>query len=366
MVTPMQPTIEGRAAERRLGQTLNGKWSLVRLIDVGGTASVHEAVHRRGPRAAIKILHATFNDNVEVRRRFLREGYVANKIGHPGAVAILDDDVAEDGSPYLVMELLEGESLSRRLARIGGRLTYREMLGVAGQLLDILEMAHANGVVHRDIKPGNILLTNAGHAKLLDFGFARVRDGIISTVPTLSGIVMGTPGYMAPEQARGQPDEIDGRTDIFGVGAVLFRALTGRPVHDGPTLLDALMAAMKEAAPSLASALPGAMPALVSVVDRALAFDKGDRWRNAREMRTALSAVYSSLRQRPPLETPNQATSRGVNRTDASLVLDEEDAPSLVADISFGEGCDEAIERERQRTEEVAAAMPKRRSNVAD
>jgi hypothetical protein len=83
-------------------------------------------------------------------------------------------------------------------------------------------------------------------------------------------------------------------------------------------------------------------------------------------MRTALSAVYSSLRQRPPLETPNQATSRGVNRTDASLVLDEEDAPSLVADISFGEGCDEAIERERQRTEEVAAAMPKRRSNVAD
>ncbi len=355
----MQPTTtESRAAERRVGQTLNGKWCIERLIDVGGTASVFEAAHRNGRRAAIKLLHASAAANAEVRRRFLREGYVANKIGHPGAVAILDDDIAEDGSPFLVMELLEGESLAQRLTRVGGQLPFAETLGIAGQVLDVLDMAHANGVVHRDIKPGNIFVTKAGHTKLLDFGFARIRDGITSAVPTLSGIVMGTAGYLAPEQARGQSDEIDVRADIFGVGAVVFRAVTGRPVHEGPTQLEALMVAMKEPAPSLASALPGAAPALVSVVDRALAFDKRDRWRSAREMHAALRAVYASLRRRPPLGAANGGALSGAGPTDRVSVLDDDEAPSLVAEIAFGDRRSEAIESERRRVQEVAAAMP--------
>lgn len=359
----MQPTTtESRAAER-LGQTLNGKWCIERLIDVGGTASVYEAAHRNGRRAAIKLLHASSAANAEVRRRFLREGYVANKIGHPGAVAILDDDIAEDGSPFLVMELLEGESLAHRLARVGGQLPFAETLGIAGQVLDVLDMAHANGVVHRDIKPGNIFVTKAGHTKLLDFGFARIRDGITSAVPTLSGVVMGTAGYLAPEQARGQSDEIDVRTDIFGVGAVVFRAVTGRPVHEGPTPLEALMVAMKEPAPSLTSALPGAAPALASVVDRALAFDKRDRWRSAREMHAALREVYASLRRRPPLGAANEATLGGASPADCVSVVDDEEAPSLVAEIAFGDRRGEAIESERRRTREVAAAMPSKRGH---
>jgi serine/threonine protein kinase len=370
IVAAVQTTLEWRAAERRIGQTLNGKWALERLIDVGGTASVYEAAHRNGRRAAIKVLHAAAAANAEVRRRFLREGYVANKIAHPAALAILDDDIAEDGSPYLVMELLEGESMARRLTRVGGRLPFAETLGIAGQLLDVLDMAHANGVVHRDIKPGNIFITSAGHTKLLDFGFARVRDGIISAVPTLNGIVLGTPGYLAPEQARGQPDDVDVRTDLFGVGAVVFRAVTGRAIHEGPTPLEALMAAMKEPAPSLASILPAASAGLVSVVDRALAFDKADRWRSAHEMHAALSAVYASFRRRPVLSTGTGSEmlshGPGADHPDSiSVREDDEEAPSQVAEIAFGDGSRQAIERERQRMQEVAAAIPsKLRSEV--
>jgi serine/threonine protein kinase len=347
----VQSTIDSRAAERRVGQTLNAKWTLERLLDVGGTAAVYEAAHRNGRRAAIKVLHATAAANPEVRRRFLREGYVANRIGHPAAVSILDDDTAEDGSPYLVMELLEGESLARRLTRLGGRLPLAETVGIAGQLLDVLDMAHANGVVHRDIKPGNVFVTTAGHTKLLDFGFARVRDGIASSVPTLSGIVMGTAGYLAPEQACGLPDEIDIRTDIFGLGAVIFRAVTGRPVHEGPTPIEALMAAMKDPAPPLASVIADVPGALAAVVDRALAFDKNERWRSAREMHAALATVYTSLR----------ASNVSVSSDAAPISLrEDDDAPSLVAEIAFGQGSQDAVERERRRVEEVAAAMPSR------
>jgi serine/threonine-protein kinase len=364
----LSTTADSRAAERRVGQTLNGKWCLDRIIDTGGTASVYEATHRNGRRAALKVLHPTSASNPEVRRRFLREGYVANRIGHPGAVAILDDDTAEDGSPYLVMELLEGESLARRLNRVGSRVPFAEALGVAAQVLEVLDMAHANGIVHRDIKPGNIFITKAGHAKVLDFGFARIRDGIVSAVPTLSGIVMGTAGYLAPEQARGLPEEIDVRTDIFAVGAVMFRAVAGRPVHEGPTPIDALMVAMKEPAPPLASVLPGVSPAFAAVVDRALEFDKQDRWRSASEMHAEVRGAFGSLGRRPRLGGGVAAWSGAEPAEPADPISVNEfeaEAPSQVAELAFAERREEAIEVERRRTEEVAAALVSRRPDEA-
>jgi serine/threonine protein kinase len=301
-VKPDVPVDPGAA--KRVGQPLNGQWHVDRLIDVGGCASVYEATHRDGRRAAVKVLHASAAATPELRRRFLREGYVANKIEHPGALDILDDDLASDGTPFLVMELLEGESLSHRLARVGGQIPYAETLGIAGQILDVLDAAHANGVLHRDVKPGNIFLTTAGHAKLLDFGLARIRDGVATAVPTLSGIVIGTAGYLAPEQARGMPEDVDVRSDLFGVGAVMFRAIVGRAPHEAPTQIDTLLAAMKDPAPPLGVALPGAPEALASVVDRALAFDKNDRWRSAREMQLAIRSAYASLGHRPVVHAP--------------------------------------------------------------
>ncbi len=343
---------------RRIGQPLNGRWHVDRLIDVGGTASVYEATHRDGHRAALKVLHTTAAAMPEVRRRFLREGYVANKIGHPGAVSILDDDLAADGAPFLVMELLEGESLSRRLARVGGKIPYAEALGIAGQVLDVLDAAHANGILHRDIKPGNIFLTTAGHAKLLDFGLARIRDGIVSSVPTLSGIVMGTAGYLAPEQARGMPEDVDVRSDLFGVGAVVFGGLVGRANPEAPTQVDTLIAAMKDPAPLLGVALPGVPEGLASVVDRALAFDKSQRWRSAREMQLAIRSEYASLGRRPPLHVP-VSPGAGSDSAEPPPSLREDDAPSLLAEVAFGPGHAEALERERQRTREAIDAMPR-------
>jgi serine/threonine-protein kinase len=339
-------------ARKRVGQMLSGKWHIDRLIDVGGMGAVYEATHRNGRRAAIKILHAQYANHPEIRRRFMREGYVANKIEHPGAVAILDDDIAEDGAPFLVMELLEGEALSGILTRNGGRMEVAEALAVCGQVLEVLAMAHDNGIVHRDIKPANVFVTRTGHAKLLDFGLARIRDGQVSLIPTAVGIVMGTAGYLAPEQARGQPDLIDARTDIFAVGAVLYRALSGKRIHELPNAFDMTIAAMRDPAASLAVALPSAGPALVHAVDRALAFEREARFQTARQMFEALRVAYdqeASRRAPPPARTQPG--------TVVPDFVTEPEPPSLVVDVAFGEEHDIVIELERKRTREVVEGL---------
>ncbi len=336
-----------QVAGGRVGQTFNGKWQLDRLIDVGGMGAVYAATHRNGRRAALKVLHKRYALDPEIRKRFLREGYVANKIDHPGAVAILDDDTAEDGSPFLVMELLEGESLSGALARAGGSLPIADALAITGQVLEVLAAAHEHGIIHRDLKPANIFVTKTGHAKLLDFGLARIRDGALSLIPTAVGIVMGTAGYMAPEQARGQTDQIDARSDIYAVGAVLFRAISGRRVHEKETAFDLTVAAMKDRAPSLSTVAPHAGPELVAAVDRALAFEKDRRWQSARAMFEALRAAYDELTDAAP-------PSRSV---DVALTFESDETPSLVVDVAFGAEHDEAVARERARTREVIEGL---------
>jgi len=331
----------------RVGRTLNNKWRIDRLLEVGGMGAVYEVTHRNGRRAAIKLLHAHIAFNPEVRKRFLREGYVANKIDHPGALAILDDDVAEDGCPFLVMELLVGESLAGALTRFGGRLPPIDAVGIAAQVLEVLEAAHGSGIIHRDIKPGNIFITTSGHTKLLDFGLARVRDGMLSLVPTAAGVVMGTPGYMAPEQARGLPDEIDARSDLFAVGAVLFRAISGRRIHESPVAMDLALAAMREPAPSLGHVVAGVEPAVVRAIDTALAFDKGARWQTAREMFEALRASYGRLSANPPQH--GARVLRGP--------AERGDAPSLIAQVAFGPEHDKALAAERERAREAAQGL---------
>lgn len=352
-----------------MGATLNGKWRVDRLIEVGGMSAVYEVTHRNGRRAAIKVLQTRFASDPEVRRRFLREGYVANKIDHPGAVDILDDDTAEDGAPFLVMELLDGESLASWLARAGGRLRVLEVLGVAEQLLEVLEIAHGHGIVHRDIKPGNVFVTRSGHAKLLDFGLARIRDGVLSLVPTAAGIVLGTAGYMAPEQARGITEEVDARSDLFAVGALMFRAITGRTVHERANQFDMIVAAMSERAPPFATVVPDAGPTLAAAMDRALAFDKQARWPTARAMSDALHAAYDDARRRPPpppharkaASAPHSilgnARTHGLPEAETSIAFDLIDAPSLIVDVAFGAHHSDEVERERQRTREVVEDM---------
>src|SRR5947208_3170755 len=152
-------------AKRRLGTVLNGKWRLDAVLGIGGMATVYAATHRNQKRVAIKMLHPEVSIDEQVKVRFTREGYVANTVGHPGAVSVLDDDVTEDGAAFLVMELLEGETLDHRREK-AGRLAPADVLDIADQLLDVLAAAHAKGILHRDLKPENLLLTHAVQLKV--------------------------------------------------------------------------------------------------------------------------------------------------------------------------------------------------------
>jgi serine/threonine-protein kinase len=278
-----------RRAEARVGQVLRGKWRLDRLIGIGGMAAVYESTHRNGKRGAVKLLHLELSIDEEARRRFLQEGYAANRVEHPGAVSVLDDDAAEDGSVFIVMELLDGRSVSDVAeAQPGGRLDLATTLAVADQVLDVLAAAHDKGIVHRDLKPENLFLTRAGALKVLDFGLARIDEHRSGVNATRTGNAMGTPAYMAPEQALGNWSEVDARTDLWAIGATLFSLLSGRLVHQAATVQQLMLAAMTKPAPSLRSVAPEVPPSIAAVVDRALAFDRGARWPDARAMQRAL------------------------------------------------------------------------------
>jgi eukaryotic-like serine/threonine-protein kinase len=302
-----------RLARARVGQVLRNKWRIDGLLGVGGMAAVYAATHRNGKRAALKVLHLDAAADTDVRRRFLREGYVANKVGHPGVVSVLDDDVGEDGAVFLVLELLEGETVEQRAAR--APLSLGEVLDVAGRLLDVVSAAHEKGIVHRDIKPENVFLTREGGLKVLDFGIARLREAG-SGRATTTGATFGTPAFLPPEQALG--NQVDARTDVWAVGATMFYLLTGRFVHDAPTVQKVMLAAMTRSPPRI-QAIRADLPATVAaVVDRALAFDPGKRWGDAASMRDAIRSLALSPAERASLPAPRPAGAATSPLTSAS------------------------------------------------
>jgi serine/threonine-protein kinase len=294
-----------KRARERIGKVLRDKWRIDGLLGIGGMAAVYAATHtNNGKQVAIKLLHPEVVTNPEARSRFLREGYVANKVGHPGTVQVLDDDVDDDGSVFLVMELLDGESFEARRVRSGNFLPPIDVLKVADRVLDVLAMAHEKGIVHRDIKPDNIFLTRDGGVKLLDFGIARLRDSMRRATMT-SGGAIGTPAFMPPEQARGRWNDVGPRTDLWALGATMFTALTGHLVHEAETVNELLLAAMTKPAPPLATFLPG-VPVMVSaVVDRALAHEMDARWPDARTMQSMVRMAFQSLAAAPPAAGSN-------------------------------------------------------------
>ncbi|HEY8040042.1 MAG TPA: protein kinase [Polyangiaceae bacterium] len=283
-------------ARARLGMVLQEKWRLDSLLGVGGMAAVYAATHRNGKRVAVKMLHGELSHDEEVKRRFLQEGYAANTIQHDGAVSVLDDDVAPDGSAFIVMELLEGETVEARWERSGQRLPPREVLAIVDQLLDVLAAAHAKNVVHRDIKPENLFITRGGALKVLDFGIAKVFEATQArSTSTRAGTVMGTPAFMAPEQARARWDEVDGRTDLWAVGATMFTLLSGRHVHEGVSGNEQFILSATTPAQSLGRVTQGVPPAVVAIVDGALAFERERRWPNATAMQQAVQAALDAL-----------------------------------------------------------------------
>ncbi len=270
-------------ASARLGRTLRGKWRLESLLGVGGTSAVYAASHVNGAPVAIKILHPGHGVCPEVRARFFREGHLANRVRHPAIVGVLDQDVDEvDGAAFLVMERVDGECLDDRARRT--LFGDDELLDVAAQVLAALVAAHAAGVVHRDLKPENLLVDGDGTIRILDFGIARAMAPEGDAAATVIGAICGTPGYLAPEQARGDRDAISPRTDLFNLGATLFALAARRPPIEGPTLQVELLRAACEQAPPLGSVAAQVSDDVCAIVDRATAFAPEDRWPSAAEM----------------------------------------------------------------------------------
>ncbi len=278
----------------RVGQVIRGKYRLDRLIGVGGMAAVYAATHRNQNRVAIKILHDRLAHDIRIQKLFRREAYVANKVSHPDVVGVFDDDVTEDGCGFLVLPLLRGETLQRRWERKDRRMHVHEVVLLAKAVLDVLNVAHASNVVHRDIKPENLFLTCDGALKLLDFGIARVMEGPEGAALTQSGCVVGTPSFMAPEQALGRSHLIDGRTDLWALGATMFTLGAGVYTRESSGLSDGGIYAATRSVRPMRSVAPDIPESIAAVVDKALLVDRSARWPDARAMQEALLAAFAN------------------------------------------------------------------------
>jgi hypothetical protein len=258
-----------------------GRYELGRLLGTGGTATVYEAQDRRLDRpVAVKLLPAV-DAQPELRQRFVREARSAAAFTHPNAVALFDAGES-DGHLYLVMELVDGQSLAERLAS-DGRLEPAAAANVAASVLSALAAAHAVGIVHRDVKPANILLERNGTVKLADFGIAKRHD---ADDVTIVGDVVGTPKYLAPELLDGAPATPS--SDVYATGVVLFEMLAGRPPFDATTPLATALAHREHAVPDLATLRPDVPANLTAAVNRAMAKDPAHRFASAAAMRAQI------------------------------------------------------------------------------
>ncbi len=308
-----------RRAQVRVGSTLRGKYRLDAVLGVGGMAVVYRATHRNQAEFAIKMLHPELSLSEDLRTRFLREGYAANSVKHPGVVRIVDDDVDEDGVAFLVMDLLHGQSVDGLWQHHAEALPVPFAVSIGEQVLDVLAAAHDKGIVHRDIKPQNLFVTIDGTVKILDFGIARAREGAAMGAGgqgTGTGVLLGTPAFMAPEQALAKARDIDARTDLWSLSATLFTLISGQLVHAGENPAQLLVMAATERARPLGNFAPGVPAAIADVIDRGLAFDKADRWPDASAMRQALCDAYRTVYGVGPVRATLEAM---MSQTSSSL-----------------------------------------------
>lgn len=293
--------------EALVGTSIADRYVLRALIGHGGMGAVYEAEHRELDKPfAIKLIDPEFATDASVVLRFAREARAPGSIESPHVVSVVDTGTV-DGRPYLVMELLRGEDLGQRLGR-ERRISRQDSLHITAQVLKGLTKAHAVGIVHRDLKPDNVFLapdeTDPLFVKIVDFGLSKLARPPDKTSPlalTGRGTVLGTPLYMSPEQAQAAPD-VDGRSDIYSVGAILFECLTGRPPHTGQTYGQILLSICTRDAPDLRAIDPSISSDLARFVGRALARDRADRYGSAELMLAALHEIAPAEKVRVPLE----------------------------------------------------------------
>jgi len=276
----------------QLGDTIDGKYRIVRLLGEGGMGSVYEGenlrIHRK---VAIKVLHAAVAAKADVVQRFEREAQAAGRIGSEHIVEVLDLGNLPDGERFMVMEYLDGESLGDRIKR-KKRLSPHEAAAVLHQLLEGLAAAHAAGIVHRDLKPDNVyLLANKGgqkdFVKLLDFGVSKFNALDSEMSMTRTGAVMGTPFYMSPEQARG--GKVDTRSDLYSVGVVVYQAVTGRVPFHAETFNELVFKIALESPEPAELVVQGLDPSFAAIIVRSMVRDPAGRFQTAHEFQNAVA-----------------------------------------------------------------------------
>lgn len=350
------------------GKTIDGKYVVKGVLGRGGMGTVYEAeqlVLRR--RVAVKVLHPNQAQKKNAVQRFHQEARAAGAIGHPNICEVYDLGTLDDGSPYLVMEKLVGETLADRISIEGG-LAFDDVLDTLIQVLSALVVAHHKGIVHRDIKPENVFLTKRVGCpplvKLLDFGVSKMIARPVEPRGeevdlTRIGMVMGTPHYMAPEQARGDRD-LDGRVDLYACGVILYEALTGRRPFNAPNY-NALLMQILTATPRPATQLRPALPApFDDVIGKAMARNREDRFATANELQRELQSLrerFVSARSNPP--PPLEARDEPAPATDAMAApgLPNEPPPSSI-EIPISFGGDTAPSGESALAEEPARRRP--------
>jgi serine/threonine-protein kinase len=295
------------AADKFIGKTLPGGHHILDLISVGGMGRVYRAQQSAlGRTVAVKIIHPHLLSDENSALRFMTEARAASQLNHPNSVSVFDFGRTEDGQPYLVMEFLRGKDLAR-VAYEEGPLPFGRIVDVLRQVLAALGEAHDLGIVHRDLKPENVILEplrrGGDFVKVVDFGLAKLRADTQTPSVTSPGIVCGTPDYMAPEQGRG--DAIDGRSDLYSVGVILFQLLTGRLPFEAETPTQVVMMHLTIPVPDPRQVAPERVipEPLVAVVFRAMSKDARDRYQDASEFSEGLRQALAVIESSPPPST---------------------------------------------------------------
>ncbi|MEO8841807.1 MAG: serine/threonine-protein kinase [Kofleriaceae bacterium] len=310
-----------------VGTIIDETYIIEALIGRGGMGAVYLASHKRlqGKKVAIKTLHADLGGE-EILARFKREADIASQLDHPNIVKVENYNVLPDGTPYIVYEYLQGESLAQRITD-GGAMSIESVFSILRQLGSALGAAHRLGVVHRDLKPQNIFLQPSESdgraveiAKVLDFGISKILGGTQS-VKTQEATLLGTPQYMAPEQATGQHSAVDERTDIFALGAILYEMVSGKPAFSGASIPEVVFKVVYEEPKPLSEVAPNVADVIVTVIKKAMAKVPADRYAHVSDLVEAMTGSPLSMVRKPKVSgglaanTPSQNLEHSANRS---------------------------------------------------